>query len=374
MPATTLRQPGKGKIRLVTDRLRRDIVAGDIPAGSAMPSQEQLASRFQISQASAQVVMTCLAQEGFVVRIPKRGSFVAERRRAETQNQTIEFVRPHSGSNTRDRSDSLLAIEVISREMQRHGWKVHWNHLTEEESTDVEGLVARFRDARGLVAMPRLMLGSELVRRLHMCGVPVVMVSMRETPLHPAPFPVIGWDRVRMARMAAEHLIQRGHRRIAFLYQLGPAVKDDTQPTTQGRFYNGFVDAVLEHRLPIPARWLTGAATADEARQVVTGLLSSQERPEALCIDNGRHAVAALEVARGMGLEVPRDLAVMCCNGGVSAEEAPLPISDVNIDWSDICEKIIEVIGEIQPGFSPDMTELKPPDLIVPKLCIRASC
>ncbi len=364
-------QPSVGvkKAERLSRLIRDDIMLGRLQPGAPLPTQGELGQRYGIGASTASVALARLAQEGLVVRIPGQGSFVARNRGVNVATRSIEFVRPGGGLGRERRTTELAIIEDWTRYTQSRGWKAHWHHMNEAETLDLEQLVEQFDDAAGVIAMIRLTLGPDFVRRLYERGVPAVAVAMRETPHDPAPFPMVGWDRVQMGRAAAEHVIQRGYRRIAFVYHRWP------QSTQQiARFHVGFLDAVQEHQLPIPAQWLIGVNDAEDCRQKVAALLAGNDRPEALCLDNGRHAAGAEEIALAMGLNVPRDLALMCCNGGIFAEEAPVPISDVMYDFTDIVAKAVELIEQLEPGFKPDMSDLKPPVMIPARLRVRESC
>jgi len=65
--------------RQLTDILRARIKSGDPPAGRVMPSEHTLSQEFELSRGTVVKALDALEQEGLIIRIQGRGTFVAER-------------------------------------------------------------------------------------------------------------------------------------------------------------------------------------------------------------------------------------------------------------------------------------------------------
>jgi LacI family transcriptional regulator len=102
------------------------------------------------------------------------------------------------------------------------------------------------------------------------------------------------------ARMAVEHLLAQGHRRIAYV------ADPDTLYTAAERL-TGYREAMSVVGVPIdPALVRLGSHDAGQAEAVVRELLALpiDQRPTALFSGNNRHTVGALHALRGLEHEV----------------------------------------------------------------------
>lgn len=139
---------------------------------------------------------------------------------------------------------------------------------------------------------------SELLRN----SLPFVLVSRLVRGLD-APF-VLGDDKMG-ARLAVEHLIGLGHRRIAFIG--GPANVQSSQDRMEG------YQAVLrEQGLKPRAGWAVFADfTQSAGYEVARKLLRSRLRPTAIFAANDMIALGVMEAAEDLGLSIPEDLSLV---------------------------------------------------------------
>ncbi len=59
--------------------LRNEIITGKFPGGSPFPPEEELAARFEVSKDVIRVSLRMLAEEGLILRIRSKGTFVCDR-------------------------------------------------------------------------------------------------------------------------------------------------------------------------------------------------------------------------------------------------------------------------------------------------------
>lgn len=120
------------------------------------------------------------------------------------------------------------------------------------------------------------------------------------------PSPCVYFDERAAAATITRRLIELGHRRIGFMSGL-----PEGHPQTDER-REGFMQAMAEAGLKVPATLLgCGSFHFEEALQPLQGLLSRKNRPSAVVCANDDMAAAALQVAAGLGLQVPQDLSVV---------------------------------------------------------------
>jgi LacI family transcriptional regulator len=110
-------------------------------------------------------------------------------------------------------------------------------------------------------------------------------------------------------RMAAEYLLKKGHRRLAFLGDIHPP--DYAIRPVVAR-YEGFCEALVEAGVQLPAEYVKSSWYAQEqSRQAARQLLELPEPPTAIFAAADIQAIAVMKVARDMGLRIPQDVAVL---------------------------------------------------------------
>ncbi|WP_426567840.1 LacI family DNA-binding transcriptional regulator [Streptomyces canus] len=129
---------------------------------------------------------------------------------------------------------------------------------------------------------------------------PVVVAAARE-PV-PAGVDVVANDDERGARLATEHLIGLGHRRIAHLAGYG-AVGDLRR--------RSFEETMRAHGLADRAPVEPCDMTEEGGYRATVRLLARPDRPTAVFAVNDIACVGALSAAGELGLAVPRDLSVV---------------------------------------------------------------
>lgn len=104
------------------------------------------------------------------------------------------------------------------------------------------------------------------------------------------------------SRSVTEHLVDRGFARIAMIQ--GPAHSGDARA-------HGFKAALRAAGRKAPAAYLArGDWTRQGGRHAMRQLMELPERPDAVFCANDLMAIGAMDVARELGLEVPRDVAI----------------------------------------------------------------
>ncbi len=112
-------------------------------------------------------------------------------------------------------------------------------------------------------------------------------------------------DEVQGGRTATEALLERGHRRIGFINEVGPL------PAMFGRL-TGYTQALQAYGVPFdPALVRAGTVIAPEGYRCALSLLQLVDRPTALFCYNDSLAMGAYDAARDLGLAIPADLSII---------------------------------------------------------------
>ncbi|MGD2102860.1 MAG: LacI family DNA-binding transcriptional regulator [Acidimicrobiia bacterium] len=131
---------------------------------------------------------------------------------------------------------------------------------------------------------------------------PVVAVDPH---LGPSRLPTVDSQNFEGALTATRHLLDLGHRRIAFI-----AGRPDLESARLRE--QGYRAALEESGVEFdPDLVKVGSYTADSAEGPAEDLLSRDDRPTAIFAANDVMAIRTMEVAAGLGLVVPDDLSVI---------------------------------------------------------------
>lgn len=141
-------------------------------------------------------------------------------------------------------------------------------------------------------------------KRLKKAQIPTVLVDASSDAFHS-----IVIDDVYGGRMATQHLLMLGHRRIGFISHY---LEDDFgNGSSQDRFI-GYRQALQEAEIPFrPDYAHEGGADRDAAYEMASKMLALDERPTAIFAASDAQAIGILKAAQTFDLSVPEDLSVI---------------------------------------------------------------
>jgi DNA-binding LacI/PurR family transcriptional regulator len=211
-------------------------------------------------------------------------------------------------------------LRGVSQRAGGHGYGLMlFDVETPQQRADAFRDFARRDRVDGLLVIS-LPLYDEEVDALTRDRLPVVMVDTG----HPR-VPNVVIDDARGGELAAEHLLERGHRRVGFVGDL-PVNPFGFTSSEQRR--RGFRRALRRAGIELaPAFERLGRHGREEARALATDLLGARDRPTAVFAASDTQAVGVLEAAQELGLRVPEDVAVIGFDDIEMA--APLGLSTV---------------------------------------------
>jgi LacI family transcriptional regulator len=179
--------------------------------------------------------------------------------------------------------------------------------------------------------------GTGLTAELDRAAVPWIMLNRRS----PSVQRYVILDDERAARLAVDHLVGQGHRRIAHL--AGP----DGADTAQRRFA-GYSAAMREAGLPdgpIAAADYTPAGGA----AAMTELLAAPDPPTAVFVANVASAIGAMDAVRGAGLAIPRQISIVAVHDLELASYLAPPLTTVRMPLEELGRRGVSLLGSIKP-------------------------
>lgn len=164
----------------------------------------------------------------------------------------------------------------------------------------------------GLIVMG-LEIENEIAQRLVERGLPTVAVDAASES-----FSRVATDDAEGGRLAARHLVGKGHRRIGYLLERQVSDYESQAVKRLG----GFRQVVDDADGSVIAE--SSDNSADAARTAAGALLDRDDRPTAIMAHHDGLAIGVLQAARDRGLRVPEDLAVVGFDDGELAIAADL--------------------------------------------------
>jgi LacI family transcriptional regulator len=190
-------------------------------------------------------------------------------------------------------------------------------------------------------------------------GIPALLVNRRE----PCGIPSVTVDDAAGARLAVQHLLSLGHRRIAHV--AGPQNADTARRRLHG--YESALEAAGLDRLPE----LVAEASFDEAggHVAATRLLRLEPHPTAIFVANVRAAIGALAAARRLGLRAPEDVSIVGFHDAPFASYLDPPLTTVRMPLAEMGHQAMDNLLAILGGGHVDDVMVATP----PELAVRAS-
>lgn len=185
-----------------------------------------------------------------------------------------------------------------------HGYSVITLPLTRGDRADTALRVLRERYVDGAILAPKHGVPTGELRSLAKSGLALVVFDDETAPA--------GFDVIRQGESAAcydavDHLVGRGHERIAYL---GHGL--DTAAAMSDVRFASYRRALDDHGIGFDESLVVAAADSRaRAFGAATELLAGTGRPTAVFSASDRAAVQAISAARELGLAVPRDVAVV---------------------------------------------------------------
>lgn len=170
-------------------------------------------------------------------------------------------------------------------------------------------------------------------------------------------------------QVAAQHLVEMGHRHIGYL---GGAKPEEERHWFDLR-RKGIAQVFTSRNIPIGCLRHQPCPNADMAHAALQQLLTRAPQTTAVMCINDEIAIAAIVGARKLGLRVPRDLSVVGCNDINLANFFDPPLTTLAIDIRSMVETALDLLlEEVREGRP--AAERKPIKIKLPaQLIVRES-
>lgn len=274
------------------------------------------------------------------------------------RSQTMAIVMPTSGPQFPDPFFAQF-VAGVGVEAARAGFDLLLSPQDDHSELDVYRRLVTGRRADGLLLI-RTRADDPRILYLTETGVPFVSFGRTESVAHTAWIDV---DGVAGQKALTHHLLQLGHRRIAYVTPPGGLM------FTRFRL-QGFHEAMDEAGVPVDPPLIIEAALSEQAgKEAAQLLLERNDPPTAIMAGNDLTAIGVMHAVRARGLRVGDDVAVGGYDGIPASEHLNPPLTTV-------CQPIFD-IGQLAVRALLALILARPesglPVLVRPDLLVRAS-
>lgn len=358
----------KARFERVRDDLLDEIGHGVYKKTLKLPSESELTARFGVARETVRRAIADLERNGLVSRRKGAGTFVTKR--GQRRSGLIGLLMPDQ-SSARIFKDF---ISEISRQARRNGYEVIVLDLAVGTVAETMVRVRRLarelvvRNVEGVVFRPlideRLSAANlEVVRIFGNAETPVVLLDA-DVVASPerSECDLVAVDNVSAGRRVAEHLLERGRRRVAFMMN-GTVLRHNEN--WRNRLF-GVAGELAMRKVEDAVRPLD---FRPDSRHGLRMLYRSEFRPDAIVCGNDETAVQLVETLQAIGKRVPEDVAVVGFDDAGIAASCRIPLTTVRQPSRQIATAVLRtLLARIsRPGDSPREIRLSAP------LVVRAS-
>lgn len=321
------------KFNGIVKAITEDILSGAYVPLGPIPGERVLMERFGAARETVRKALDELERQGMIYRRPGRATVVSDHiLGAKTKIGVMisgctytEIFR--AVCDTVGRIAERDQVEVVIGDASRRD---------SDHSGDAAAKIANDmvrRGIRGVILQPLQFsrtadeINLELVRIFSSAGVKVVLIDCDVVRIpERSEYDVVGIDNVAAGRIAAEHAVAQGAKRIAFLARRGCA------DTVHERWIG--VRGVSD-RVAVEGRYLDSFSDYDHVRRTLAGMPSV----DAIICQNDIAAMNVMTVLRMMGRRIPEDVMLIGFDDVVMAAKTRPGLTSVRQPCEDIAEQ-----------------------------------
>ena len=340
--------------RIVLDAIR----SGELPPGAKLPSTREIGELIKVSLITAHKALEALVDSGWLRREVGRGTYVRQDinlAAAAGRHLSIAIVLDHY-CNINDYYHSSI-LEGLRREARADG---HRTDFFFQERLTLQA-AGRNGGVGAICIHPRLECRTEVEHLARQYPVLVVGGAFPSSPVA-----CVDCDNHSGGREAVRHLLDLGHRR--FLLLSGPTNLSNARDRTDGA-----IAELASRGIALPdcdVLVSQDSVVLDErTRARIQARMADADRPTAIFAGGFYLALAVIQIVRGGGWSIPRDVSIVGFDDPASAPLLDPPLTTVRQPLQEMASRAFRSIRQAVTGKIRTMRSCRLPT----ELVIRAS-
>lgn len=360
----------------IVEDIKSKINSGELQEGDAIPTQIELAKLYETSEITSRRALSELVNEGLVVRIRGKGTFIqrkeapphGEERSEQVKLDRILLVHPPASPHLFNHPFFSDFISGIHETCEEQGIEFELfecgasDELAFDETTGAIVLPGAQESHGGKILIPQLKAWREAGLRM--------VLAHYYFPQLQIPYVIV--DNLTGGYLATEHLLSLGHRRIGIILT-GRSMIDINQEFMLR--LQGYKLALSQHGIPFDDA-LVAVMEADEELEEMgyagaKQLLALEDRPTAIFATSDYKAFGAARAGKDTGLSIPGELSIVGYDDVIQSRYASPALTTVNQNTGRMGRRAVELL--LKPWGEKEIEEHFVKEEIVPKLLVRKS-
>lgn len=340
---------GRPKYQLICDHLYAEIRAGRLVEGQSLPPEAKLSEMLGVSRNTLRQALGKLEDEGMLERVRGRGTFLTseQQRHSRDHNSTYALLSPQIWEGSQP--SLIYGFEQACAGFQ-HQAVVRSSNNNIGQQADI--LMQFVQQSIGGVALVPTTLRPTPAYQLQLLQDNHIPVVCCHRTIEGLSAPSVVFSGFEIGWQAASALLNRGHRRIAFLYAHRYSMVDEREAGLRAALAaepdsasllmieygtEGEADAIgIDARLAI--------------QKSLSSVFAGPDRPTALFCMNVNVAEQVYLLVSEFGLEVPRDLSLIYFGSVWRSSALAERIASVCVDEQEMGACAVRLLHEMRTG------------------------
>lgn len=359
--------PPEGKklkyYQLIED-LKGQILAGAFQAGDKLPSENELASRYQVSRQTVRKALGILENAGYIYAEHGRGTFCSELVKHTHSSRNIAVMTTYL-------SDYIFprVIKGIDESLTKEGYSIILKNTKNSRSQEAKCLEELLqKDIDGLIVEPSkshiYCQHVNLYDKLDKFKIPYVFIQGNYVQMEEKPSVLM--DDCKGGYLVTKHLIELGHKDIVGVFKA-----DDSQGQNRHR---GYVKALQEAGIPYNPENIIWFYTEDREvhpYDAISRMVKNKKKIDAVVGYNDQTAINVIVALRRMGIKIPEDVSITGYDNSYMASYGGLKLTTIAHPHEKLGEIAAKLLLELMKNK--DIDEEKKHILVEPEIIIGNS-